>query len=150
MAELSQLTAAECKVYEFIRRRLRHQRRAPSQREIAAHCGLKSRASVAHYLDALEQKGLIIRERGKVRAISLPRHPVAALPLLGRIGAGGLQEAIEDPELLDIGAILGEGCVVVKVEDDSLVGLAITAGSFLVIDPTCGWRKVVAMIRPIK
>ena len=97
---------------------------------------------MSRYLDAVQQKGLIVRERGKVRAISLPRHPAGALPLLGRIGAGSLQEAIEDPELLNIGAILGkEGRAVLKVEDDSLIGLAIAAESFLVIDPDLRMAK---------
>lgn len=150
MPEPNQLTSREREVYEFVRRQLRRQSRPPSLREIAVCCGLKSHASVSRYLDALQDKGLIVRERGRERAIGLRRQPMGSLPLLGTIGAGGLQEAIEVPDSFDIGAILGkEGIAVMKVEDDSLVGLAIPAGSFLVIDPTCGWRKVVAMIRPI-
>ncbi len=151
MEELNQLTPGERRVYEFVRRQLRRQSCAPSLREIAVHCGFKSQASVSSYLDSLQQKGLVSRERGKERTIRLARQPTRALPLLGRIGAGGLQEAIEDQGSLDMGALLGkEGLAVLEVEDDSLVGLAIPAGSFLVIDPTCGWRRVVAMIRPAR
>ena len=150
MTDLDQLTPRERQVYEFLRREIGKRRRTPTFREIVVHCGFKSQASVSHYLDTLQQKGLIRRERRKRRAISLVRRSVSVLPLYGRIGAGSLNEAIESQESLDVGQIIGkEGRAVLRVDDDSLVGLAIPAGSYLVIDPTCGWRKVVAMIRPV-
>ncbi len=79
------------------------------------------------------------------------KEPPRALPLLGRIGAGGLREAIECAESFDPQEIIGpEGRALLAVDDDVFLGLDIARGSYLVIDPTCGWRKVVAIVRLIE
>ena len=150
MTELDQLTKRQRRVYDFVCRQIRVRGRAPSLREIADRFRFRSRASAWKHLTALERKGVIVRDPGKPRGVSLRKRLGRRLPLLGHIGAGGLSEAVENEECFDLGEIIdGEGRGVLKVEDDKLIGLDIAPGSYLIIDPTCGWRKVVAMIRSI-
>jgi DNA-binding MarR family transcriptional regulator len=58
-------------VYQYIRGYITaHHGTAPSQREIAAGCYINV-AYVARYLDLLEARGRLERERGRARSIHL-------------------------------------------------------------------------------
>jgi repressor LexA len=59
-------------------------------REIGEKSGIRSTNGVERNLAALEELGLIVRERGKSRGISLQTsgHAPATIPLLGRVAAG--------------------------------------------------------------
>jgi len=131
MTDRVRLTPKERRVYRFLRQEIGRRKRSPTFREIAKHCGFTSRTSSGNYLDRLEAKGLLTRERGRPRSIRLIRRPVGKLPFLGRISAGGLTEAIENKESLDLGAIVNaEGRTVLQVTDDTLMGLDIAPGSY--------------------
>ncbi|MCY0879872.1 MAG: transcriptional repressor LexA [Firmicutes bacterium] len=71
----------------------------PSVREIAAAVGLKSTASVARYLKALEQSGRLSHPPAKRRAWSVTERAGAIeAPLVGRITAGQPILAVENQE----------------------------------------------------
>lgn len=71
----------------------------PSVREIGAAVGLKSTASVARYLKALEQTGRISHPPTKRRAWSIQDRPSSIeAPLVGRITAGQPILAVENQE----------------------------------------------------
>ena len=63
---------------------------APTVREIAEHCGIKSTSVVQYHLDKLEDAGLIKREKEKFRSISIPAEirQFVEIPILGTISAG--------------------------------------------------------------
>ena len=63
---------------------------APTMREIAGACGVKSLSAVQFHLDRLERDGAIRRDREKSRGIALPPQEGEgeAIPVLGAIAAG--------------------------------------------------------------
>ena len=58
------------RVYQFIKQFIEQRGFPPSQREIAEGCYM-ARSSVQRHLDVLEAKGLIEREMGIARSLSL-------------------------------------------------------------------------------
>lgn len=90
----------------------------PTLREIGNHLGIKSTNGVNDHLRALERKGYLTREDMKSRTLRVLRTPDGAsvedpsapsedahsdedlieIPIVGRVAAGALTEAIEHPE----------------------------------------------------
>lgn len=86
----------------------------PTLREIGNHLGIKSTNGVNDHLRALERKGYLTREDMKSRTLRVLRGPdgsdidepsapspdenLIEIPILGRVAAGALSEAIEHPE----------------------------------------------------
>ena len=87
---MKKLTASEKRVYECIKRSVIERGYAPSVRDICEELGYKSTSTVHLYLGRLEELGLIEREQGKSRAISIAEHGanVGGVPVLGRVTAG--------------------------------------------------------------
>ena len=96
-------TFRQRQILEWVRRFIEAQGMPPTVREIGAAFSVTPRA-VFEILQALERKGHL--KRGELGARSLvltqpPRHACphcAAVPVVGRIAAGGPIEAIEDRE----------------------------------------------------
>jgi repressor LexA len=86
----SRITDRQQQIYEFIRATLTSRGIPPTIREIGEKFGIRSTNGVEGHLAALERSGLIVRERGKSRSISLPfgRRPTVTVPLIGRVAAG--------------------------------------------------------------
>jgi repressor LexA len=84
------ITERQQEIYEVLRAVIASRGIPPTMREIGEKFGIRSTNGVEGHLAALERNGLIARERGKSRAISLPsgRKPVVSVPLLGRVAAG--------------------------------------------------------------
>jgi repressor LexA len=84
------ITERQQEIYEFIRTTIAARGIPPSMREIGEKFGIRSTNGVEGHLAALERGGLIARERGKSRGISLQTsgHAPATIPLLGRVAAG--------------------------------------------------------------
>jgi len=86
----NKITDRQQEVYEFIKSRLSTRGIPPSMREIGEKFGIKSTNGVEGHLAALERHGMIIRDRGKSRSISLHTRErmMATIPVLGRVAAG--------------------------------------------------------------
>ena len=89
----------------------------PSVREIGAYVGLKSPSTVHFHLKGLEAAGLITKDKGKTRAITVCPEQGEALPgpgqvpIVGNVAAGApilAQECIEDYLTFDTGGRTGE------------------------------------------
>lgn len=126
----------------------------PSMRELAERAGLASTSSVAYQLKMLEKAGFIRRDPNRPRAmvVTLPgvndpsalspeqSHDSAptsvAIPLLGRIAAGGpilAEEHVEDMFALPK-QLVGEGTVfMLEVRGDSMIEAAICDGDWVVV-----------------
>jgi repressor LexA len=90
------------------------------------------------HLKALEKKGLIVREPNMSRAIRLAADPneTKGLPLVGRIAAGTLHEAIEQQERVDFSEMFnGEDrdLIVLQVDGESMIEDQIASGDFVVV-----------------
>ncbi|GIF98612.1 transcriptional repressor LexA [Catellatospora citrea] len=133
----------------------------PTLREIGRAVGLAASSSVAYHLRELEEKGLLQRDRGRPRALSvrlpldddgIPQQRTAAtvqVPLLGTIAAGGpilAEESLEETLTLSRD-LVGHGTLFsLRVRGDSMVDAAICDGDVVVIrrQPTAYSGEIVA------
>src|SRR4030042_6942206 len=90
-------------ILDFIKQNIQSKGSAPTLRQIADAIGVSSLATVHEHLQALEEKGLIKRKAGKVRAIELREadenfaHDNFAAPILGFLAGGAPLEPYTDP-----------------------------------------------------
>ena len=102
------LTKKQMDVYHFISSYLEKNDRAPTQKEIKDHFGLKSFGSVQRYIQYLANAGLLETDwnaRCGIKVQESPAQKVVAateddgtIPLLGGIAAGNPILAIENPD----------------------------------------------------
>lgn len=152
MVQLSQLTTRQREVYDYIRERIRSRGYGPTVREVMSHFGISSPNGVVCHLKALEKKGLILREPKMSRAITLAQEPAEearGLPLLGRIAAGPLQEAVADAERVDFTSLFqGDDLFVLRVTGDSMIDAQIADGDFVIVrkQPTAHKGEIVVAL----
>jgi repressor LexA len=94
------------RVYEFVRQRIA-EGSPPTVREVQEAFGFRAVQSARQHLETLVSEGRLIKDAGRARGYRLPamadgsgvaNRPVRLVPRLGRVQAGALQEAIEDPD----------------------------------------------------
>lgn len=131
------LTKKQQVVFDFIRSRIEEEGYGPTIREIADEMGFSSPNGVICHLTALEKKGLIHRSSHKSRSIVLSEQvndEIKGLPLAGRVAAGGLMEAVEQQERIDLGDLwTRKGTYVLEVSGDSMIDAHIQDGDFVVV-----------------
>ena len=127
------------RVFEFVRSRLL-EGRPPTVREVQDALGFSAVESARGHLEALVGDGLLSKESGKARgyrlADTLPMpDPIRMVPLLGRVQAGPLTAAIEDPAgYLAIPSRLPEKeLFALRVRGDSMEGAAILEDDIVVV-----------------
>jgi repressor LexA len=108
---MQKLTERQRAVLEFIHESIEERGYPPTLREIGNHLGIRSTNGVNDHLRALERKGYLTREDMKSRTLRLTRLPegmrsrqpandgdMIEIPILGRVAAGALTEAMEHAE----------------------------------------------------
>ena len=165
MLETPLLTARQQEIWQFVVTYVDEHGYPPTVREIGDAVGLASPSTVHAHLANLERVGLLRRDPTKPRALELLGRPKAravpdprplrpepeALPLLGRIAAGGpllAEENVEDripvPELLGRNADF-----LLRVSGDSMVDAGILDGDLVVVrrqDDARNGEVVVALV----
>jgi repressor LexA len=152
------------KILEVIQSALDAQGYPPTMREIGIAAGLASPSSVKYQLEVLEEKGWIRRDPTRGRALEIlnsdnavnasdadeaPMDRMRAVPLVGRIAAGGpilAEQSIEETFPLPA-SLVGEGeLFMLKVVGDSMIDAAICDGDYVVIraQKTCEKGEIVA------
>ena len=97
-------TQRQKEILDYIVRFIERRGHEPSYAQIANHFGVKSRATIAKHIAALERRGLLQRrdEDGAfalaVKVDEIPSDSLCAVPLLGRIAAGVPLEVVEGAE----------------------------------------------------
>lgn len=134
------LTDRQQDTYNFIVQYFQEHARAPLLSEVAYGIGLSSQGSVHNYIQALVNEGLIERVVGKSRGLRLANQETVQetisikLPVMGRIAAGRLIEAIPDETEIDLGEMFeGKDRFVLKVNGESMMGEGIMDGDYVVI-----------------
>ncbi len=136
-------TAAQHKVYSFIKRFIQQQGYSPSLTTIATGVGVRSRSLIHRQIHALKAAGLIQLKPGKsrrVREIRLPAEPKSSfsIPLLGRIAAGVPIEAISENETTNVVDLLASvhrmGQYALKVKGDSMIDEGILDGDIILCE----------------
>lgn len=152
-------------ILEFIRRSIRDRGYPPTLREIGAQMGIRSTNGVSDHLRALERKGHLRREDMKSRALrpvdeALPENDdaidppdVLSVPLVGRVAAGMLSEAVENIErqiMMDPSLLKGGGeTFALRVRGDSMIEAGINDGDILFVKRQSSANKgeiVVALV----
>ena len=88
------------KILEYIKSEVQRRGFPPSVREICDAMGIKSTSTVHGHLRRLENRGLLIRDPTKPRALEVVGmvHNTAQIPLVGKATAGLPITAIENIE----------------------------------------------------
>ena len=141
------------RILAFLQQYQRENRYPPSIREIGEKTGITSTSVVNYYLDQLEKKGLIERDRKISRGVRLSGNGYAdtlRIPILGPIAAG-LPLPELDPNIsymtdseanaVDIARSLlptkekGDGLFALEVKGDSMIDAMINDGDIVVLKP---------------
>jgi len=147
------LTPKQFEIVKFIQDYRTERGYSPTLAEIGENLGI-SAVTVFEHIEALEKKGAITRQRGRVRGITISRvlraevptstdrrlsvvgYRALSLPLVGYIAAGSPIEAVEDKEALNFSEIFSpdKECFVLRVKGDSMVDEGIHDGDFVIVE----------------
>lgn len=107
---------------------------SPKLHEVCEGIGIRSKGTVSRYINALIDEGLLGKEVGKSRGLTLlgARGVAVCLPLMGTIAAGKPIEAIPDHQTLDFSNLLGENLYALKVRGFSMQDEGILDGDFVI------------------
>ena len=109
------LTNRQREILDYILESIVEFGRFPSYREIGAHFGLTSPATVSQHLDALAKKGMLTRQ-GRYYAPADSVRYDRGVPIVGRVAAGSPITAVENIEdQIRWDQLGGEGCFAVRV-----------------------------------
>jgi len=134
------LTERQQDTYDFISQYIKNYGRSPLLSEVAAGIGLSSQGSVHNYIQALINAGVIERSIGKSRGLRLLKNHAAdkndtvCLPVLGKIAAGRLIEAVTDESEIDLGDMFaGKDRFALRINGDSMIDKGILDRDWVVI-----------------
>ena len=145
----STLTKNQQQVYEYIKRRLTVDGQAPTHGEIATEIEASSIRSVTQYLEALERKSMIRRNKYAQRGISLTEGSSAnkeeefiSVPVFGSAGCGSpsIIAARDYDEYVSVASSImngkGDNLFVIRATGRSMVDAGIPDGSFVLVKMT--------------
>ena len=146
------ITKRQQQIYDFIRAYQQEKGSPPSVREMAAAVGLSSPSTVHAHLSALEDHGLIKRDKTKPRALevfdqdgtsvktaevrAMPDRGSVSLPLVGRVAAGMpilAEQNVEDTFTLPTEIVTDSSSFVLEVHGNSMVNVGIYNGDYIVV-----------------
>jgi repressor LexA len=127
------------RIFEFMRARLLAGE-PPTTREVQEAFGFRAVQSAREHLEALVADGLLQKASGRARGYRLSTGfasaaPMRMVPLLGRVQAGALTTALEEPEgYLPIPSRLPENeLFALRVHGNSMRDAAILAGDIVIV-----------------
>lgn len=137
------LTERQQDTLDYIRNYIQSYGRSPLVSEIAKGLGLRSQGTTHRYIQALVDEGLLERHVGRTRGLVLlessenhqdERSHAVVLPVMGKIAAGRLVEAVADETEIDLSEMFsGKDRFVLKVNGDSMIDKAIMSGDWVVV-----------------
>lgn len=137
---MSDITARQQRIMEFIDETVRERGYPPTVREIGQAVGLTSSSSVHAQIANLERKGLLHKDPTKPRAIGLADRPEGIpVPLVGRIAAGTpvlAAEHVEDHVVVPMGFAGEADHFGLRVSGDSMIGAGILDGDIVIVRAT--------------
>jgi len=137
------LTRRQRQIVDFFQEYTHDNGLSPTYEEIAAHFGV-NKVTIFGHVSELERKGVLRRnKRGTSRNVQLiePESPAPGfstpqVSILGNIAAGRPIETIEDPETLDLAALIPDDKDVyaLRVAGDSMIDDAIADGDVVLVE----------------
>lgn len=124
-------------IYSFVREQLLRGQ-PPTVREVQHAFGFRSVQTAREHLEGLVSVGKLGKEPGKARGYRLVSElgsPPALVPLLGRVQAGALTEAVEDPDgyVAVQGYVASDELFALKVRGDSMMDAGILSGDMVIV-----------------
>src|ERR1051326_6918615 len=139
-------TQRQKEILDYITRFLERHGYVPSYAQIARQFGVKSRATIAKHIAALERRGLLVREHEdgsfalNVKVEDKSADSLCEVKLLGRIAAGApLEAVVETDERIPVPRfLLGRGrpdrVSALRVKGDSMIDEHICDGDIALIE----------------
>lgn len=123
----------------FIESYVRDNEEAPTIEQIATGIGITSVGTTHAYVNRLIEAGKLKRLDNRSRGLQLIEmandQSSVILPMMGKIAAGRLIEAVPDESEIDVGRLFsGVGRYVLKISGESMIGEGIRPGDYVVID----------------
>lgn len=144
------LTEKQQQIYDYIVSFQRDHGYPPSVREIGAHLHLKSPSTVHFHLKGLEAAGLITKEEGKTRAITVAggfpsreQPPADQIPVVGNVAAGApilAEQHVEEYLTFDTGGLTGEHFAL-RVRGESMLDAGILPGDYVIVHQQENFRN---------
>jgi repressor LexA len=139
--QFRQLTPKQLRILRLIRDYQRKHGYSPTMQEIADVLGV-TKVTVFEHVTGLEKKGLLRRSKHRARSLELtsrvafPDESEGMLPLVGHIAAGAPIEAIENPDIVDLGNMFScsAGVFALRVRGDSMIDEQIRDGDLIVAE----------------
>ncbi|MBQ4518491.1 MAG: transcriptional repressor LexA [Clostridia bacterium] len=136
----------EQEILDFINEQVRDKGYPPSIREICAAVGLNSPSTVHTYLKKLEEKGQLVKDGSKTRAIRLteteaermaePISEYLSVPVVGSVAAGTpilAEENVTDTFPLPMIFAKNKNVFMLKVKGDSMINAGIFHGDYVIV-----------------
>jgi len=135
-------------ILDFVNKQVQEKGYPPSVREICKAVGFKSTSTVHSYLSALEEKGLIIKDPSKTRALKVvdkkskelegyvSDHEIENIPIVGRVAAGQpilAVENIEDTFPVPVEYLENGTTFMLRVKGDSMINRGIFDGDLVIV-----------------
>jgi len=164
MANMTDLTKVQRRVFEFVQDHLEAGASAPTLREIAESFGWSSKRAAECHIEAIVKKGWLVSQPGKARSLQLSERvqtirqkaqkKVMEIPLFGSIPAGfGSEREQESSECVpvtvdSIGFKPTRNTFALRVSGDSMIGRHICDGDVVILEhgPDPGNGQIVAAL----
>ena len=136
-------TQRQKEILDYITLFLERHAYEPSYAQIARHFGVKSRATIAKHIAALERRGLLTRTKEDgAFALSVKVDDTDSLcevRLLGRIAAGAPIDVVDDQETIPVprfllGRVKPDRVYALRVKGDSMIDEHICDGDIALIE----------------
>lgn len=136
------VTERQLELLEYIRSYVEENRYAPSYRNIMAHLGLKSTATIHKHIQALKRKGLLSNEKSCGRSLALTESTPTSqapfeLPHVGFVSKRGQIEMLAEPASRACPPDLVQDASIsylLTVKDDAFVDEAILSSDMLIVE----------------
>lgn len=134
---MKKLSAKQQQILEYITEATARQGYPPSVREIGDHVGLSSSSSVHAHLIKLREKGYLVKDDHKTRAVVVKGSAAAVpqVPILGQVTAGMPILAVEEVEgyvPYEHAGRYGEHFAL-RIKGDSMIGAGIMDGDLIIV-----------------
>jgi repressor LexA len=136
-------TQRQKEILDYLTRFLERHGHEPSYAQIARHFGVKSRATIAKHVAALEKRGLLTR-KNEDGAFALTvkvddSESLCEVKLLGYVAAGAPIDVVENAETIPVprfllGSVRPERVYALRVKGDSMIDEHICDGDIALIE----------------
>lgn len=135
-------------ILDFVNRQVQEKGYPPSVREICKAVGFKSTSTVHSYLTILEEKGLIVKEPTKTRALKvvdknkkslegyISKQEIENVPIVGKVTAGQpilAVENIEDTFPVPIEYLENSTTFILRIKGNSMINKGIFDGDLVIV-----------------